>query len=149
MDDGELGMGAVRGACGLLACSVFGGGAGGQAVCQEPRMGRGGLLAYCYCLLGWSLERARAERHGRGSPARGFLLCAMYFGYYGFAVRFAPKTEAEPVNRTVRKPKPNPQPKTEQTEISVRFGSVRFGLRFSAKKCPGRVFSLNSTCRGY
>jgi hypothetical protein len=45
----------------------------------------------------------------------------------------------------MQNPKPNPQPKTEQTDISVRFGAVRFGLRFAGKKCPGRA-TANLRC---
>jgi hypothetical protein len=56
----------------------------------------------------------------------------MLFRLLGDSVRFDHKTEAETEHRTAQKPKPNPQPKTEQTDISVRFG-----LRFVGKKCPG------------
>jgi hypothetical protein len=46
------------------------------------------------------------------------------------------KTDYDTENRTFEIQKPKPNRNTEKTEISVRFGKVRFGFRFMVKKCP-------------
>jgi hypothetical protein len=50
--------------------------------------------------------------------------------FLGFSVRLASETEAEADDRTSQAVKPKPKPKTEKTDISVRFGLVRFGVVF-------------------
>jgi hypothetical protein len=47
-----------------------------------------------------------------------------------FSVQFGLQTKHRTEHRTSRNPKLKPNPKTEKTKISVRFGSIRFSLRF-------------------
>jgi phosphate/sulfate permease len=65
--------------------------------------------------LGWAVVAWWAM-----SGSGGFLVCAMLFGLFSDSVRFDHKTKAEAEHRTTQKPKPNQQPKTEQTNILVR-----------------------------
>jgi hypothetical protein len=60
----------------------------------------------------------------------------MVFGFFGISVRYTVKTDYDTENRTSEIQKPKPNRTTEKTEISVRFGTVRFGFRFMVKKCP-------------
>jgi hypothetical protein len=46
------------------------------------------------------------------------------------------KTDYDTENRTYEIQKPKTNQTTEKTEISVRFGMIRFGFRFMVKKCP-------------
>ena len=57
--------------------------------------------------------------------------------YFGFSVRYDIETETEPKNRTSQNWKPKPNRKTELPTFRLGFGSVRFGVRFLVKKCPG------------
>jgi hypothetical protein len=49
------------------------------------------------------------------------------------------KTDYDTENQTFEIQKPKPNRTTEKTEISVRFGTVRFDFRFMVKKCPPLV----------
>jgi hypothetical protein len=60
----------------------------------------------------------------------------MVFGFFGISVRYTVKTDYDTENRTSEIQKPKPNRTTEKTEISVRFGTVRFGFRYMVKKCP-------------
>jgi hypothetical protein len=46
------------------------------------------------------------------------------------------KTDYDTENQTFEIQKPKPNRNTEKPEISVRFGTVRFGFRFLVKMCP-------------
>jgi hypothetical protein len=52
------------------------------------------------------------------------VLCTHHSSVLGESVWLKPVTEAEPDDRTWQRVKPKPKPKTEKTDISVRFGSV-------------------------
>jgi hypothetical protein len=63
--------------------------------------------------------------------------------FLGGSVQWCPKPEAETDHRTSGNSKPKPKPKTEKPTIRFGFGSVRFGDRFSVKKCPALTASKN------
>jgi hypothetical protein len=60
----------------------------------------------------------------------------LVFSFFGISVWYTVKTDYDTENRTSKIQKPKPNRTTEKTEISVRFGTVRFGFRFMVKKCP-------------
>lgn len=60
------------------------------------------------------------------------------------SVVLPPQTEAETEHENSETQKPKPKSKTEKTNISVQFGSVQFGFRFSVKSAQ-----VESTCPSY
>jgi hypothetical protein len=75
-------------------------------------------LAACFCVRSLS-----------GSAFSLLLLLNVRLLGVSVALQAETKTEAEDRSSQILKPKP-------KTDISVWFGAVRFGFRFSVKICP-------------
>jgi hypothetical protein len=92
-------------------------------------------------LLGWSWAKLGqgvvgcSQLDGGGRNSYEYVSLRRRLRCFGGSVRRTAKTETDTDNRDLQKSKPIPNRKTEKTDNSVRFGAVRFGDRFSVKKC--------------
>jgi hypothetical protein len=62
----------------------------------------------------------------------------LVFGFFCILVWYTAKTDYDTENRTSEIQKPKPNRTTEKTEISVRFGTVRFSVYGKKVSTPTR-----------